>query len=66
MNPRRLSYTCLVMLVLFAAPVVGQQTPEELLQSALSPYGIGQSFLPAALMKTDSRKFIEGSGIRRL
>jgi len=35
MNPRPPLLACLVMLVLFAAPVVGQQTPEELFQSAL-------------------------------
>ncbi|MCJ7629712.1 MAG: tetratricopeptide repeat protein, partial [Longimicrobiales bacterium] len=35
MNARFSLLACLAMLVLFAAPVGGQQTPEELLQSAL-------------------------------
>ncbi len=35
MNARFPMFACLAMLVLFAAPTAGQQTPEELLQSAL-------------------------------
>ena len=35
MSARRPLLTSLAMLMLFAAPAVSQQTPEELLQSAL-------------------------------